>query len=42
MLVRDGLAMGWLHEQEASACMLDVARDVQRSYRSWAEYGPLR
>lgn len=39
MLVRDGLAMGWLHEQEAWAFMLDVARDAQRSYRSWSEYG---
>ena len=39
MLVRDGLMLGWLHEQEAWAYMLDVARDAQRSYGSWAEYG---
>ena len=38
MLTRDGLMLGWLHEQEAWTYLLDVARNAQRSYRSWAAY----
>ena len=39
MLARAGLMLGWLAEPEAWAYMLDVARNAQRTYRSWAAYG---
>lgn len=39
MLARAGLMLGWLSEDEAWDYMLDVARDVQRTYGSWAAYG---
>ncbi|KHL25855.1 hypothetical protein PK98_04440 [Croceibacterium mercuriale] len=38
MLARAGLMLGWLSEDEAWAYMLDVGRDVQRTYPSWSEY----
>ena len=39
MLARDGLTFGWLEEEAAWNYMLDVARDVQRTYSSWREFG---
>ena len=39
MLARDGLMLGWLQEDEAWAYMGEVARDVRRSYSSWAAFG---
>lgn len=39
MLARDGLMLGWLEEDEAWAYILDVARDVRRSYASWTAFG---
>ena len=39
MLARDGLMLGWLEEDEAWAYMLEVGRDVQRGYASWAAFG---
>ena len=39
MLARDGLMLGWLEEDEAWAYMLEVARDVRRSYPSWEAFG---
>lgn len=38
MLARAGLMLGWLSEDETWAYMQDVARDVQRTYSSWADY----
>ena len=39
MLARDGLMLGWIGEDEAWSYMLEVARDVRRSYPSWAAFG---
>ncbi|MET0270100.1 MAG: DUF1266 domain-containing protein [Sphingomonas sp.] len=39
MLARDGLLLGWLEEDEAWPYMLEVARDVRRSYASWQAFG---
>jgi hypothetical protein len=39
MLARDGLMLDWLTEEEAWAYMLEVARDVQRTYASWTDFG---
>jgi len=38
MLVRAGFMLGWLGE-EAWDYLLDAARDVRRTYGSWAAYG---
>lgn len=39
MLARAGLMLGWLGEEETWAYLIDLARDVQRTYPSWAAYG---
>ncbi|MEO7057981.1 MAG: DUF1266 domain-containing protein [Caldimonas sp.] len=39
MLARAGLMLDWLTEDEAWSYLVDIARDVQRSYTSWAAYG---
>jgi hypothetical protein len=39
MLARDGVLLGWLTQDEAFAYMLDVARDVRRTYSSWQDFG---
>jgi hypothetical protein len=39
MLARAGLMLGWLKEDEAWPYLIAVARDVQRTYSSWAQYG---
>lgn len=39
MLARHGLMLGWLTEDEAWGYMLEVARDVRRTYASWRDFG---
>jgi hypothetical protein len=39
MLARAGLMLGWLADDEAWDYMVAVARDVQRTYSSWEQYG---
>lgn len=38
MLARDGWLVGWLTEGVMWDYLLDVARDIQRRFSSWAEY----
>jgi Protein of unknown function (DUF1266) len=38
MLARDGCLLGWLSEERLWDYVLDVARDVQRRFTSWADY----
>lgn len=38
LLARQGCQLGWLSEPQMWDYMLDVARDVQRHFTSWAEY----
>lgn len=38
MLARAGLMLGWLSDDDAWTYMLNVARDVQRTYGSWTDY----
>jgi hypothetical protein len=38
MLARDGCLLGWLSEERLRNYVLDVARDVQRRFTSWADY----
>ena len=39
MLTREGLLLGWLEEGEAWPYLLDLAREVQRTFASWEDYG---
>ena len=39
MLARAGLMLQWLEPAEVWPYLVDVARDVQRSYGSWQDYG---